>query len=124
MLKFVAIIGVGSFIGGICRYLVGYVFEKYFEISFPLGTLTINIVGSLIIGIIYGLVSKGMISPEWRFFLATGFCGGFTTFSSFAYENVAMMEARLYFQTALYIGASVVIGLAAAYFGAMIGKAI
>ena len=62
------------------------------------------------------------MSPEWRILLATGFCGGFTTFSSFAYENVALMRDGELLPTFLYIAASIIVGLAGAYLGILIVK--
>lgn len=114
-------VGVGSFLGGIARYGVQFYFQRSFPSSFPLGTLVVNVAGCFIIGIIYALsVKENLLSPQWRIFLATGFCGGFTTFSTFAYENIFLLSEREYLSTALYIGLSVLLGLLAAYAGALL----
>ena len=71
----------------------------------------------MIIGLLVGLVSKGIVSPEMKLLLVTGFCGGFTTFSTFANESFSMMKAGDALQMALYVGASVVIGILAVWAG-------
>ena len=117
MFKILALIGTGSFIGGISRYLFGQFVHKYLPVVFPYGTLAVNIAGCFLIGVILGLSDKDMVTPQWRFFLATGFCGGFTTFSTFAYENISLLNDKEYFYMFLYAALSFVIGLAATYIG-------
>jgi fluoride exporter len=110
------LIGAGGFLGSVARYLTQQGISKLLPVIFPYGTLTINVAGSFLIGIIYALSDRGtMISPEWRFFLATGFCGGFTTFSTFSYETYTLMREGQYLFVALYIGISVVVGLSATF---------
>ncbi len=111
-------IALGGAVGSVGRYLV----SKCFEGSFPWGTLTVNILGSLLIGILTGLVAKGTLSPEMKLLLVTGFCGGFTTFSTFANESLSMMKAGQVALLALYIGVSVAVGIMAAYIGMQISK--
>ena len=79
---------------------------------------------SLIIGLLVGLVSKGIVSPEMKLLLVTGFCGGFTTFSTFANESFGMMKAGDALQIALYVGASVIIGILAVWVGMNISETI
>ncbi|MEN8121813.1 MAG: fluoride efflux transporter CrcB [Bacteroidota bacterium] len=118
MIKVLMIIGTGGFIGSISRYLVQQLMQEKFDTSFPIGTFTVNILGSFIIGIVYALSEKGdVLSPEWRLFLAVGLCGGFTTFSSFAYESLQMMKLEQFFFVALYMGLSLFLGLIATYLG-------
>jgi CrcB protein len=125
MNRILLIIGTGGFIGSIARALTQQVVSKYFTLIFPIGTLSINVIGSLFIGIIYALAERGNIStPEWRAFLATGFCGGFTTFSAFSLESVNLMKDGEVLYLALYVGASVVLGIAATYFGTIIIKSV
>lgn len=103
MLRSLFIIGGGSCLGGIARYLLQQYIQNRFPSSFPFGTLLVNILGCFIIGIIYDIATKGnILSPATRLFLVTVFCGGFTTFSSFAYENVSMYW-RGSFYTLFYI---------------------
>ncbi len=118
MIKILFIIGSGSFFGGVARYLVSKLVQNTFITSFPLGTMVVNIIGCFLIGIIFGLSERGNImSSEWRLFLTVGFCGGFTTFSTFAYENVSLLRDGNYFIFALYTGLSVFLGLLATYLG-------
>jgi CrcB protein len=119
------LIGAGGFLGSICRYLVQQYAIKAFNPGFPYGTLMVNIFGSLLIGILYAMAEKGKwITPGWRFFLSTGFCGGFTTFSAFAIENVLLLKEGNYTEAFIYIGLSLFIALAATFAGLMAGRAL
>jgi CrcB protein len=123
MIKILLIIGSGSFIGGVARYLVSRFIQNNVFTSFPVGTIVVNVLGCFLIGLIFGLSERGNImSAEWRMFLTIGFCGGFTTFSTFAYENVALLRDGNYFLFALYVGLSVFLGLLAIYLGNLIIK--
>lgn len=123
MLKNILIIGAGSFVGGIARYLTYLFVDKKIGGSFPVSTFTVNIIGSLILGIIAGLLIKNHLSDTSRLALAVGFCGSYTTFSTFALENMQLLNEKP--ATAImYITASVVIGLAAVMLGFYLGKSI
>ncbi len=123
-MKIILLVGTGGFVGSISRYLVSQLMQKVFETTFPLGTLVVNIVGSFLIGVIYALSERSeILSAEWRVFLAVGFCGGFTTFSSFAYENFAMVNIQQFLFSALYIGLSLILGLLAVYLGVQLFRA-
>jgi len=123
MIKSILLVGTGGFLGTAARFLTSRYFAAYFPSSFPYGTFVVNIVGCLLIGLIYGIAERGnFISAEWRMFLAVGFCGGFTTFSAFAAENVAMLRDTEYFNFFLYTGGSIFIGLLATFAGIMITK--
>jgi len=125
MVRSLILIGIGSCIGGISRYLTQQYVQKYYPSSIPLGTLSVNIIGCFLIGIIYALADRGnILSPAMRLFLATGFWGGYTTFSSFAYENISLMREGDFFYTGLYIMLSMVIGFAAVYLGILFIKLI
>ncbi len=125
MTRSLILVGTGSCIGGISRYLAQQIIQKHYPASIPLGTLCVNISGCLAIGIVYGLAMKAnLLSPELRLFLATGFCGGYTTFSSFAYENISLMQEGEFFYTGLYVLLSIVIGFAAVYLGILLIKLI
>ena len=118
MLKIIFIIGTGSFIGGVLRYLISRLVQSSVISSFPYGTLLVNVLGCFIIGLLFGLSDKGnVLSNEWKLFLTIGFCGGFTTFSTFAGESFAMLRDGNYFYVALYTGLSVFIGLLATFAG-------
>jgi CrcB protein len=111
-------IAVGSAIGGVSRYLVGGLSQRLVGGTFPSGTLLINITGSFLLGFIlrYG-VETTTLTPEVRAFLTVGFCGGYTTFSSFSYETIALAEDGQWTRAALYVGLSVGLSLVATFLG-------
>lgn len=118
MFKTILCIGAGSCIGGVARYMVGRLFKPETLQVFPWGTFLVNILGCLIIGIIYGCVKRNCaLSPEVKAFLTVGFCGGFTTFSSFMYENYTLFGSSGVMAAALYAGASFVAGMVCIYGG-------
>jgi len=123
-MKLVLLIGTGSFLGGSFRYLISQAVQGRFLSSYPYGTFAVNIIGCFIIGIIFAMSSKYNLSPEWRLFLATGICGGFTTFSSFSLETLAMLRDGQYLDSFLYIGSSIFLGLIAVYLGMTLFKLI
>ena len=109
----------GSCLGGIARYLLTRWVQESTSSSFPYGTLAVNLLGCLAIGMLYGLFDRhGWMEPELRAFLVVGFCGGFTTFSTFALENFAMLRDGDWVPAALYAGASLVLGIGAVWLGA------
>jgi fluoride exporter len=125
MLRIILYVITGSSVGGVARYLSQQFVQKHYPSSIPFGTMAVNIIGCFIIGMVYGVGEKGeVLSPEMRILLATGFCGGFTTFSSFAFENMKLIQDGEYFYMAFYIAASVVLGFLAVYLGALLIKLI
>ena len=120
MLRNILLVAIGGAIGSVCRYLLSGINVA----SWPWGTFAVNILGSLFIGLLVGLVSKGIVSPEIKLLLVTGFGGGFTTFSTFANESFSMMKAGDALQMALYLGASVVIGILAVWLGMNVSDTI
>ncbi len=116
-MRIAVLIGIGSFIGGVLRYLMSLTIQSKVLSTFPFGTLTVNILGSFIIGIIFGLSEKFNLAPEWRLFLATGICGGFTTFSSFSLETMTMLQEGQYLYGGSYITFSILFGLLAVFLG-------
>lgn len=121
-MKLILIVGAGSFLGGICRYLTGLLFENKLIFVLPWGTLIANIAGCFLIGIVFSLYLSGSVRNEWRLFLIPGVLGGFTTFSSFSLETVEMLRSGYLMKALLYVGLSVFVGLTATYFGIMIAK--
>lgn len=116
-------VGIGGMLGSIARYLTTVFFTKMFISHVPYGTFAVNILGCLVIGFIYGLALRfSWLTPEWRLFLATGICGGYTTFSSFALENVQLLQQANYTTFALYSIASFILGLAAVFGGIALTK--
>jgi fluoride exporter len=116
-MKIILAIGIGSCIGGIFRYLLSQFIQNKFLSAFPFGTMSVNIIGCFLIGFIFGLSERGNFTMEWRLFLVTGFLGGFTTFSSFSNETVALLRDGQIWHAFLYIACSVVIGLLATFTG-------
>ena len=111
-------IAAGSAIGGVSRYILGGVVQRILVTTFPSGTLLVNITGSFLLGaIIRFAVDTPAISPEVRAFLTIGFCGGYTTFSTFSYETMAMLEDGEWTRAAAYVSASVLLSLLATFLG-------
>jgi fluoride exporter len=125
MLKIILLIGAGGFLGSIARYLLSKSVQQLFLSSFPFGTFIVNSTGCFLIGIIFGLAEKGTwMIPEYRLFLTVGLCGGFTTFSTFAFEGFTLLRDGQFFYFVLYSALSVLAGLAFLYFGHLITKII
>lgn len=125
MFKTFIIVGIGSFFGGGCRYLLSKVVQNLTPYSFPIGTMAVNLLGCLLIGLFYGLFERGgLMNTELKMFLTVGFCGGFTTFSTFMNENFQLMKDANFFYVALYISISLVGGLIALYLGHLLTKLI
>lgn len=119
------ITGAGGFLGSGLRYLVQRLFAVLLPVTFPFATLSINILGSLLIGIIYAIGDKsGILSPEVRMFLAVGVCGGFTTFSTFSLDTVNLMRDGEYLYVTIYIFASVLLSILATLSGIWIIKSL
>jgi len=119
------LVGIGGFVGSVLRYYSQQVVSKFFPSALPYGTLAVNVAGCLLIGIIYGLSERGnALTPEWRMLLATGFCGGYTTFSAFSYESVRLISDGEWFYVAWYVAVSVLAGLAATFIGLAVTKSM
>jgi CrcB protein len=115
MLWYVAI---GSAVGGVSRYLLGGALQRAFSGSFPVGTILINITGSALLGFLlrYALDVPAM-TPEIRALLGVGFCGGYTTFSTFSYETLALLEDGDWRRAGLYVVLSVAGSVLATFAG-------
>jgi CrcB protein len=125
MIRLLLIIGSGSFIGGIARFLISRYVQNQALSAFPYGTFLVNLAGCFLIGIFYGLSERGnMMNSELRMFLTVGFCGGFTTFSAFANENISLLREGDFFYFALYTSLSIFLGLMATYIGNLIIKVL
>jgi CrcB protein len=115
MIKNFLLVGLGGALGSMLRYAV---YLSLTVKNFPLGTFAVNIAGSFIIGIVLALSIKDeSFLNNWKVFLATGICGGFTTFSSFSAENVTLLQNGKFGIALLYITLSIVLGIAAAWLG-------
>ncbi len=117
------IIGLGGFLGANARYLVGGWIAERFGSSFPYGTLVINVSGSFLIGLIMTLiVDRFSAPPSARLFLAIGFLGAYTTFSTFSFESLALIQERAYLAAGANLLANVLLGLGAVVLGVIIGR--
>jgi CrcB protein len=125
MVKSFLIAGIGGFLGSGARFLVSRYIQLSFASVFPWGTFLVNILGSLLIGIFFGISEKGnFMSPEWRLFLTVGLCGGFTTFSSFSNDIYLLLQNREFFRIVTYSTLSFMLGLLAVFLGRTLIKLI
>ena len=123
MLRTLLLIALGGGIGSMLRYLTAVVTNKYYASFFPLATFLVNIIGCLLIGTVMGLLEKNQVTDSsLKWLLVTGFCGGFTTFSAFGYENISLLQNQQTGLAFLYIAASVIVGLFAVWLGLLIVK--
>lgn len=121
MLKIILLTGSGGFLGTVARFLTSRYFQSLFLSAFPYGTFVVNVLGCFLVGIIYGTSVKGnILNAEWILFLTVGFCGGFTTFSAFAGENLALLRDGNFFYFSIYAGLSVFLGLLATFLGSVL----
>lgn len=122
----ILLVFLGGGLGSVSRYLLGRIVLNYIGSSlFPLGTFLANITGCFLIGLILASLERpGGGDIRWALLLATGFCGGFTTFSSFAYENILLIRQNEYVFFILYTGASFIFGLAFVFLGISLAKYI
>ena len=123
MIREILLVGAGSAIGGILRLIAGKACMQFFAYPFPIATFVVNISGSFLIGLLYALYGKtGNFTPSQLLFLTTGLCGGFTTFSSFTYENMLLLKSGQYAIAFAYIGGSLILGMLAVFAGYALGK--
>jgi CrcB protein len=122
MLLYVAL---GSAIGGVSRYLLGGLVQRMLDTTFPAGTLLVNVTGSFLLGAIirYALETPSL-TPEVRAFLTIGVCGGYTTFSTFSYETMALLEDGEWSRAGVYITASVILSLVATFLGLALARQV
>lgn len=125
MLRTILIVGAGGFIGSALRYMIYVLVEKQLTSTFPWATFIANMLGCFIIGVVYALSEKGgFMSTHWRIFLTVGFCGGFTTFSSFAYDNLNLLKDNSLFYLLLNAGGSIILGILAVYLGIILVRSV
>lgn len=122
MIKDLLLVGIGSGIGGVCRYLIS-LFMSHSQNGFPWGTFIANIAGCMLIGVLWGVMSRFQnLSPAFSLLLMVGFCGGFTTFSTFSKEGLAMLQANNFTLFTLYTVGSIVLGIVAVAIGYLTTK--
>ena len=111
--------------GSVLRYLTLVVMNKYVQTSFPLATFVTNVLGCLLIGLFFGYFEKqNALSQDLKFFLITGLCGGYTTFSAFSNENIQLLQTNQVLTAFLYIGLSIFVGLLATWCGLTLAKSL
>jgi CrcB protein len=116
-------IAFGSALGGAARYLFGGWIQDRAGAAFPVGTLVINVTGSFLLGLLYRYAAdSAAITPEVRAMLTIGICGGYTTFSTFSYETVRLLEEGEFGRAGLYIALSILLSVGAAFLGLMAGR--
>lgn len=117
-MKTLIYIGLGGFFGSIARHLTGQFFSRYIFHPLPAGTLAVNLVGALLVGLIIGMGERyHWFTEPWHFFLAVGFCGSFTTFSTFAYENYVLIKEGHISTLIFYVSFSFIAGMLLAWAG-------
>ena len=114
----------GGGTGSILRYYIQTCINRGFISSFPLGTFTVNILGSLLIGLFYAVSERWNLPSELRLLLTVGFCGGFTTFSTFSTESLNLLKEQLYGTFVLYILTSIILGIAGTFVGIWLARNI
>ena len=123
MIRTLLLIAFGGGIGSALRYLTSVVVQKYYANVFPLATLLTNVLGCFIIGILMGLFEKNqVVTSDLKWLFVTGFCGGYTTFSTFGYENISLFQNNNSALAFLYIGGSVFMELFAVWMGLILTK--
>jgi CrcB protein len=123
MLKTILYIALGGAIGSVLRYLTSVFVNKYWANQFPLATLLTNVLGCLIIGILIGILEKNnLANSNLKWLLITGFCGGYTTFSTFGYENCSLFQSNNSLLAFGYIALSILLGIFAVWLGLFIAK--
>lgn len=116
-------VGLGGFLGANCRYWLSLWLAERWGTGFPLGTLIVNVSGSFLLGFFVALASGRLpIDPNLRLLIAVGFCGGYTTFSTYSVEGVGLLGERAFGPATLYLAGSVVLGLAAVWLGLFLGR--
>jgi CrcB protein len=123
MLKTILYIAIGGAIGSVLRYLTSVFVNKYWANQFPFATLLTNVLGCLIIGFLIGILEKNnLANSNLKWFLITGFCGGYTTFSTFGYENYSLFQSNNSLLAFGYIALSILLGIFAVWLGLFVAK--
>jgi CrcB protein len=120
----VLLVGSGGFLGANARYLLAKAIAERYGTAFPYGTLLINVTGSLIIGVLLTyLTDRANISPNYRLLFVVGFLGAYTTFSTYTYDTLTLIQDNDWPRALLYLGSTIILGMAAVTVGMWIGRA-
>lgn len=123
MLKTILFIAIGGAIGSVLRFLTTVLVSKFWSNHFPLATFMVNVVGCFLIGILMGFLTKNALdNSNLKYFLVTGFCGGFTTFSAFGIENVTLLQNNNTILAFAYMAVSILLSLFAVWLGLFVAK--
>ena len=123
-MKQLLLVFIGGGFGSVLRYVLSLKFNN-FESAMPYGTMVANVLGSLLIGLVLGYIEKsGALTQNHSLLLATGFCGGLTTFSTFAYENHLLLKNSDYFSMIPYMAITFILGISAVFLGMFLAKTI
>ena len=122
-MRAIILVALGGATGSVFRYLTSIFVNKHFNTIFPIATFTTNFLGCFIIGLLLGVFEKQQLANnDLKFLLVTGFCGGYTTFSTFAYENVNLFNSNNSATAFVYIAASILVSLFAVWLGLAVTK--
>ena len=121
----VALVAIGGLVGSVARYTLAGAVQGLSGAGFPAGTLAVNVLGSFVIGLVMTLsLDRGLVDEELRILLTTGFCGGFTTMSTFSYETLALLREGEQLLALGNVGLTFVACIAAAWAGTVVGRAL
>lgn len=123
MFKNILLVGLGGAVGSILRYLTSVLVQKYYSSIFPLATFIANVIGCFLIGILISWLEKNnTIDSPLKWLLITGFCGGYTTFSTFALENIQLMQSQQTLWAIFYSLGSILLGILSVWLGMTLAK--
>lgn len=124
-MKYILLVGIGSFFGGVTRYLLSRFVDSFMPAILPFGTFVVNIVGCFLVTFLYELFSKGLVTDEGtRIMLTVGFCGGLTTFSTFVHQNYILFKDDDFWRLLIYATVSFIFGMIASHLGHLCAKNI